>query len=276
MGKIYWLASYPKSGNTWLRVFLHFYRMGPSADLNQLPLAQPAAQREWIDEWLGAKSSDMALDTLNLFRPALHQRLAETAKDFRFVKTHEAFQLNQRGEAIFPEAATAGVVLLVRNPLEIAVSFANHLGVSLDRAIEILGDPTFVAEQQLRGVFEKIPEFLGSWSTHTESWLESGHRLCLVRYEDLLEKSAAEFRRILEFCGEDVEHERLDAAVSAAAFSNLQRLEKEAGFREKPPQAPCFFRSGVTDSWRQLLNPDQIERVRNDHETMMRRLNYWS
>ncbi len=75
MSGIYWLASYPKSGNTWLRSFLSNLQQDGDApaDINELATGTIASARDWLDEALGFDSADLSADEIDRLRPAVYR-----------------------------------------------------------------------------------------------------------------------------------------------------------------------------------------------------------
>ena len=140
MGRIIWLASYPKSGNTWARAFLHnlFSDVKKPFDINKmdevvgneaaLPNFLPFASTSW-QTWTP--------DDVALWRPLAQKRLSDSKPHNIFCKTHLA-ALRVRGHPTISPEATGGAVYIVRNPLDIVPSLADHPGLSIDRAIAMM------------------------------------------------------------------------------------------------------------------------------------------
>ena len=274
---IVWLASYPKSGNTWLRAVLTAYLQADDVpvSINALIGGSIATDRHAFDEGLGLESSDMTPDEVLRYRPLLHAVLADELPSPAFVKTHDAYLRLPCGAALFSESATSGVVYLVRNPLDVAVSYAHHNGASIDDTMRWMNDPAGVDHLLLSRIFHQLPEPLTTWSGHVASWLDQEEVLLHVaRYEDLLADSHAAFGRIVRFAGLEWDAARLARAIDRSAFPRLRAQETESGFREKQPTAPSFFRAGVAGSWRTTLSPRQVRALVDTHGPMMERLGY--
>jgi aryl sulfotransferase len=278
MAGIVWLASYPKSGNTWMRALLTNYRRdadGP-APINELEEGKNAAARVWFDEWVGVESSALPDEVVERLRPDVYRCLARDAQDTMFLKTHDAWRRTDRGEPLFPADVTEGVVYLVRNPLDLAASYADHQGVEVARAVELLCDPENAMSRQEGLLVEQLTQPLRSWSGHIRTWLDdSGLRVHLARYEDLLADPEGVFRAVLRFCGLPPDEDRIRKAVRFSQFSELQRQEREKGFRERAPTSTApFFRGGRAGSWREELSPELARRLIAAHSDAMRRFGY--
>jgi aryl sulfotransferase len=276
VGQILWLASYPKSGNTWLRTLLSNY-LSESASpvpLDRLTGGPIASARSWFDDWAGVEASALDPALVARLRPEVYRKMAADSPGLRFMKVHDAWSLTDAGEPMFPVDATAGVIYVVRNPLDLVGACAHHWGVSDATAVDRLGDAeTPVAAGRLT---EQLPEHLGSWSDHVRAWtVQSGLRLLMVRYEDLHRATLTTFSEVLSFCGYAVDDLRLSAAVGASRFESLRAQEQREGFAERSPQAPGpFFRRGAVGSWRDELGPELARRVVDTHGETMAQLGY--
>ena len=293
---IVWLASYPKSGNTWLRAVLTNYLHDDDAPVSINALLGPpvASSRETFDELVGLDSSDLTPEEVLRHRSLLHELLARESTEPAgapahegapvFVKVHDAYLRTMDGTALFPRAVTAGVVYLVRNPLDVAVSYAHHLQRSIDDTVRWMNDPEAAEAKVDGGIFHQMPQPLGTWSGHVSSWLDQeALPMHVARYEDLLADPPAAFGAIVRFAGldragapPDDGSARLARAVHHAGFSRLRAQEEESGFFEKQPTAPSFFRAGTSGSWREALDPRQVRALVDAHGPVMARLGYLS
>ena len=277
MASIVWLASYPKSGNTWLRAVLTNYlqRSKQPASINGLLGSSIASGRELFNELLGLDSGDMTWDEVMRYRPQFHEALAHELSPPAFIKVHEAFLRLPCGAALFPKAATAGVIYLVRSPLDVAVSYGHHRQCSIDSTIEWMNNPTAMENWADGGISIHFPELLLTWSGHVSSWLDQQELpLQVLCYEDMLKAPMAAFDAVLRFAGLDMDEARLAQAIDCAAFSRLRAQEEQFGFAERQPTAPSFFRTGVAGSWRSALSARQVRALADAHGPVMERLGY--
>lgn len=275
MSGIYWLASYPKSGNTWLRIFIENYVRNESqpVQINTLPPPNVAYDREIIDDLLGAESADLSDSMIDLARPRIYEA-AKDWPDFRYLKTHERHRFNSRGASVFADSATAGVILLVRNPLDVVVSLSRFMSTSCGTAIDWLADESYSLYPQLDYLSDQLPQLVGSWSSHCQSWLNCGMRTHVVRYEDLVSDPATHFAEVVRFLDLPFSAERLNTAVRHSGFKSLQQQEEVGGFRELATGARSFFRSGTSGSGRRELTPRQVEQLTNEHYGMIQQFGY--
>jgi hypothetical protein len=147
--------------------------------------------------------------------------------------------------------------------------------ISVDRAIDLLGDSTVTYSDHRDHIGTNLPQFVSDWSSHVSSWLDqTDFPVHLMRYEDMLVDPFQTFLGAFKFLGLTVEPEDLTKAISLARFERLQQAEQEGSFTERAVIAPSFFRSGKAGDWRTQLNADQISRVVTQHGLMMERLGY--
>ncbi|MEX2648694.1 MAG: sulfotransferase domain-containing protein [Alphaproteobacteria bacterium] len=273
MGKIIWLASFPKSGNTWVRVFLHNLLQNPasSVDINRISehtLAE--ASIEHYRPFDPRPPEAWSLEETAKVRLQVHEVLTRRVPDDVFVKIHGALAVDH-GHPTVNLGVTAGTIYIVRNPLDIVPSFADHMGISIDQAIESLARTN--AHTETKGKY--VAELRGSWSQHVESWTERPHpSLYLLRYEDMIEQPSATFGGLARFLGLAPSADRLRRAIAMSAFPVLREQERHHGFRERSPHAERFFRGGRAGQWRETLRPDQIAAIVATHRAQMARFGY--
>jgi len=253
VGEIVWIASYPKSGNTWLRALLTNYlsRSSVPADLNQL-IGLSASSRRLFDDHSGVKSTDLFPEEIERLRPRVYECLARRSRCRHYLKIHDAFAAVSPGTSLVPASVTRCVLYLIRHPADIAVSYAHHRGCDLDRVIELMADEDHRLADGSLGVEAQVPQRLGSWHSHIASWTDSGLDVCVVRYEDLSADPEGALRRVLVALGEPCEARRLQRAVAFSSFQELSRQERERGFFERPSPERVFFRSGRVSTGRVL------------------------
>ena len=288
---IAWIAAYPKSGSTWTRALLTNYLQDGDepASINALVGQWNTSARDKFDEMIGLDSSDLRPDELARYLPRFRELLARAVSAPRpedcdmeevrrraphFAKTHEAYR-GPDGGARFPRSGAVGVVYLVRNPLDVAVSYAHHLQCEVSEAVRWMNDPTAGEAVSARRIWELLPNPLTTWSGHVSSWLDQTDlRTHVARYEDLLADPRAGFGAIIRFAGLAWDAARLDRAVEHAAFPRLRAQEAAAGYNERQQTAPSFFRAGVAGSWRTALTREQVQAVVDAHGAVMARLGY--
>ncbi|SMF09201.1 Sulfotransferase domain-containing protein [Tistlia consotensis] len=273
MADILWLASYPKSGNTWVRAFLanlFANRPGP-LDINELNRFLVSDQRVGEYETLTGKPYEEIDDEeVNRLRPQAQRMIAASRPDTLLCKTHSKIAVLKGSPTVEP-SVTSGAVYVLRNPLDVAPSYADHFGIDLDTAIDYLCDPNNHIPRHDRLTFV----YLGSWQEHAASWLDApGLRRHFLRYEDLKSDPERSFAGLVRFLGLPLDRQRFQRALRFSSFGVLRRLEEQDGFVERSPNAERFFRQGRSGAWRELYTPAQVERLVEGCRDGMRRFGY--
>ncbi len=268
MAKILWLASYPKSGNTWLRAFLANYLDDADRpfDINRLSRFSFADMAiEWYERVSGKPAAELTVEEVNALRPAVHRFFANARPGLVFVKTHSALTAINDVPTITPDV-TFGAVYVVRNPLDVAVSYGHHAGVGPETAASYLCHRRFT--QPMEG--GQVLQVLYDWSTHVRGWLRApGLYLKLLRYEDMVANPTHAFGEVIDFLKLPRDRRRLKKAVRFSAFRELAGQEQEAGFRERAPLAERFFRDGQAGGWREWLPAAQVRQIVDRHREVM-------
>lgn len=276
MNGFYWLASYPKSGNTWLRLFIEsLSKGGKTVDINSLETdLRQVARRSDFDRILDIESSDLTDDEIACARPRQYELEAVEATAPMFRKVHDAWKTTPAGEPLFPPAVTLGAVYIVRDPRDVAVSWADHMGQTVDESIKDLAHSKLTLARFRIILSDALPQRLHSWSEHVESWLSAPIKLHPIKYEDMQADPMGAFGGVARFLGLDAAPDKIASAVEAVRFDKLQSAEEKNGFIESQSFQDRFFRKGTVGGWRDSLTPEQIARIESDHGTMMKKLGY--
>ncbi len=273
-GTTCWLASYPKSGNTWLRAVYAAATTGAEVDLDHLAGGGVPANRELLDTALGLATSDLTVAELEVIRPRADEVLAGLpARSVR--KVHDAFTVGAAGETIVSVAASRGAIYVLRDPRDVAVSLAVHLDRPIEFAVGRMADPEAVLGRQSGGIGAHVEQRVGTWSGHVLSWLEQDRLpVHLLRYEDAIADPVGTFGPALRFAGLDLTEAEIAAAVERAAFGNLARQEAVHGFREGSRPSTPFFRRGQAGAWRDELPPELAAEIVRIHGPVMANYGY--
>ena len=267
---ITWLASYPKSGNTWVRAFLAAYShrlngnrsdfgfqmIGAVSDSDSVASRFAEAAGKSIEELDGAE-----IDSL---REPVQQEMARFATTSRVVKTHNA-RVSSIGQTHICDAVSYRAIYLVRNPLDIIDSMADHMGCRIDDVIASMSNP----DHSIGLDSGLIPQRLDTWSQHVVSWADQdAFPVLVIRYEELLRVPRLMFSQIVQFLEWDLNDETIDWALQQTSFGNLQRLESERGFPELSPKSreKRFFRRGRQNVWPVVLSRTQAEQIVREHQ----------
>ncbi|MBH5323161.1 sulfotransferase domain-containing protein [Aurantiacibacter sediminis] len=274
---ITWLASYPKSGNTWTRILLsNLIAPDDITDDNFAPLhGSISSNRVGLDAVSGLPSSDLTDDEIDLLRPDYYRELARTGDERQFVKVHDAYHGNGAGKPLFPADCSLGAIYLVRHPFDVAVSYASHQGhQDFAKTINHMANPAHIMAGGSKG---QLRQKLLTWSEHYLTWHRQDQIPVLtIRYEDMLADTAACLTRMGRFLKlpEADDKQAIARAVEESRFEKLRAKEDEHGFRERPEKTERFFRAGrAGDGW-DLLDDELRERLYTAHRDVMEELGY--
>ncbi|WP_367914580.1 sulfotransferase domain-containing protein [Leadbetterella sp. DM7] len=275
---IVWLASYPKSGNTWFRAFLTALTSGGEPDINSMDTDGIFSGKNHLEAVLDMNADYLDFRQIERFQRIAFTHLAETSKRPLFIKIHDAFTFSETdGQPLIPENCSRQGIYFVRNPLDVTLSLVNHLGKPVDRVIEKLitnKEATFLPQKITPN--SQFHQPLGTWSMHVESWLKyPSFPVHIMRYEDMKERPFETFSKAVEALGLEAGPEQIRCAIENTRFEKLQKKEEEAGFREKQIPSSRFFFKGQSGRWKEELTGEQIEKIRKINEPMMRRFGYW-
>ena len=202
-------------------------------------------------------------------RPMAQRALADSFEVEIFVKTHS--QNIEIGDVPQINAeVTAGVIYIVRNPLDLAVSYSSYYGKTIDTSIEELNDTSITLRP--RGFVLSH----GKWSDHVSDWLENNNlpTVC-VNIEDLSNSPEKHFGRIISELGFELDSERLRRAIRFSSFKELSKQEKQLGFVRNLLQPMKTFRNEVLLKLECHLNSSQQKRLEQTQGEMMQKLGYF-
>ena len=273
MAGILWLASYPKSGNTWLRIFLAnlFADSKAAYDIGELGRFFYGEMSGDLYEQVAERPlSGLTDEEIHRLRPRVHRLLATLRPETVMVKTHNALAVKGGIATITPDV-TMGAIYVVRNPLDVVLSFADHYGLDVDQAIAA----SVSSDNHVATSPSTVFQYLGAWSDHVRSWTRAPNlNLHVVRYEDLSTAPLDAFGAITGFLSLKVPKGRLRRAIRNAAFPKLRRQEARRGFAEKSRHGSAFFRKGRMNQWRDELSSAQVDLMVEAHGEVMAEFGY--
>jgi hypothetical protein len=285
MSGLVWLASYPKSGNTWFRLLVaNLLADDAPIDINDVPdRGGIASSRGEFEAVTLIESGLLTHEEADSLRPRVYTAVAdrsdgdedEVAAGPRLIKVHDAYVATPLGEPLLGAASAA--ILIVRDPRDVAPSLANHRRFSIDEAIDFMNKPVAAFAAGRWGQPPQMRQRLLDWSGHAASWLDQTDLpVRVVRYEDLDAAPVETFRAAMQFAGRSVSRSDAERAVEFAGFGRLQEQERERGFAEwrERRDGRRFFRRGESGGWRRELTADQVRRIEAAHGPMMARFGY--
>lgn len=277
MKNLIWLASYPKSGNTWLRAFLSnlYFEAEEPVSISRMIPEYWANDKRLIEKYADVEPSELTDSEVSKLRPEVYKQHSLAAPNFPILKIHDAYHTNENNIPIIPVECTFKVVYLVRSPLDIAVSLAHHQQQSFDKTIEFMSDSKAVLGKDSFQYNPNSLEILQSWTQHVKSWLNSDTDLLIVKYEEMQLAPLKTFSKLVKFLELDYSENAIKKAIAFSDFNILKEQEHKEGFSGKNIKSNnLFFRKGKIGSGKEELSLNQIERIKLDHKEMISYFNY--
>ncbi len=278
---IIWLASYPKSGNTWVRLFLKSYL---SDDKKKFSINEKKDDEFKIERFPNIKVfKDMQINYDNFFEISKNwitiQDRINLNNKLNILKTHNAMCTVNKNKFTNKEN-TLGAIYVVRDPRDVAVSFSYHMGKTLTEIVNNMIDKEYLISESDFTTEKKVSgsTLLSSWSNHYNSWKNyKSIKSIIIKYEDLVRNTADKFYEIVlylnELYGTKVDEKKILKSIELTNFKNLQNLEKEHGF-EEITISKTFFREGKIGSWKQKLDEKLSKKIENEFKNEMIELGY--
>ncbi len=279
---IIWLASFPKSGNTWMRAFLSSYLYldldKENFTFNLLKKIERFPNLNQLNN-IGIKPKSF-LDVAKSWIPT--QNHINLNNKINLLKTHQAFG-NFENFPFTDSNNTLGAIYLVRDPRDVLISYSKHMKQSIDKTLDL------VLEDDSKGnLFEGknsvIGEMRGSWSQHYNSWKYSNLKeKIIIKYEDLINNPFDTFSKVISHLNYlfrklsfplETNAERIRKCIEISNFNNLQNLEKKLGFSDNINSGATFFNKGTTNQWQDELNDKIIYKIEKKFKKEMKELNY--
>lgn len=252
----YWLASYPKSGNTWVKLFVEAYAIG-NTNINAPRITSGDQSRQFYHSACCVDLKNLSHVEILAIREAALSNMKNMAHPY-LVKTHHA-NVMLHEHALIPSWFTNGAVYVMRDPRDVAISMSHYFyDMTIDKAIDKMLNDTFTIN------FKGEPNFYHfcrSWKSHVESWLAASFPLLVMRYENMVDNPYTEFKRLIEFHPWlEYDHDRLTKAIDEVTFAKLRDKEQADGFKESRGMGD-FFRAGTARQWRDVLTAPQQRRL---------------
>ncbi|MCF8218162.1 MAG: sulfotransferase domain-containing protein [Bacteroidales bacterium] len=273
--KLVWLSSYPKSGNTWLRIIISNLLGEKELDINDLEAMPIASSRYVFEFYCGFNSTNITHDEADQMRPVVNDLFAKDCEEITFRKNHDAFQYLENGQPLHGNPEFYKTIYIIRNPLSIVASLANHNQVSLDRAIEQMNKEDYSLSKTTRKHPGQLRQKLFSWRSHVKSWNENNElEVQTIRYEDIFYQPLETLKKAFTFAGLDFTDKKILDAYDKSNFNEIKQKEKQSVFNEKPPNVASFFRKGQPNSWKEELTQAQAQKVIESNYELMENFGY--
>ena len=276
---IIWIASYPKSGNTYLRSFISSYYFSKKGKfdfellLNILQFPSVKFVKKNLNSQLEASQNWI-----------YNQKQFFSGEKIQFVKTHNS--LNQyKGNSFTTKDISLGSIYIVRDPRNLVTSISHHYSMKYDQAYDkILDENASLLEKSRDGDYSNFT-FLGSWSNHYKSWKNSkDFKTLFIKYEDLENNKYDTFREIIKFIDNlkndksSFNEKKFLNSINSTNFSNLRNKEENEGFEEsvssRSGNKKRFFNLGFNNRWQKILPKSILSKLNNNLQSDLNDLGY--
>ena len=276
---IIWLASYPKSGNTFLRSLLasYYYSENGDFEFEQLKKIEQFPVNENFEK-IGININDKFEVAKNYIKA--QEEINKTQK-LSFWKTHSSFCKLYNKYNFSDLKNSLGVIYIVRDPRNVLSSFARHNSKSINETVELLTNDLATGNEK-----NEVEVYLGSWNFNYNSWkvFKNSNRYLLIRYEDLVNDTENVYIKILRFINDlsksksPININKIRKVVKSTTFSRMKKLEEEQGFEESKVndlgKTVKFFNLGPENNWKNLLSSQIIKKIENKFNKEMLELGY--
>ncbi len=282
---IIWLASYPKSGNTWVRSFLNslLFNKNSEANLSEIGKIDQYPKRSHFIN-LVSEIDNLEKLSLNWIKS---QKILNEDNKIKFLKTHHALCKYQNSFFTNGEVSL-GTIHIVRDPRNVISSILYHYSKNnYTEAKNFLFDENKALGKKFDlkdpNVNRNIFTVISSWKSHYNSWKQFKKNYLLIKYEDLIRDPHKEFNKLVEYLSKllnlKFEAKKIELAVRSNSFENLKRLEKENGFAEavsdkETGEKKRFFNLGPDNDWEKLIDKKLREDIEKEFKIEMIELGY--
>ena len=277
---IIWIASYPKSGNTYIRSFLsaYYYSKDGEFDFELLKNIRQFPNVEFFENPFDG------VDNASEHWIEAQKKIKEN-KRIQFLKTHSCLGLYKGKPFTTPDYSLGGIYI-VRDPRNVISSVKNHFSMNDEEAYRFITNPNTSAKE-INSLDYRTWVLLSNWSNHYRSWIKSKNfRKLLIKYEDFEEDKYRTFRDIVIFVNaltnrtERINDSKLKKAIESTNFNVLKNKEKNNGFEEAAFDAKdtskrkVFFNLGFNNKWEKLLDQETRKKIENEFKIEMDELGY--
>ena len=279
---IIWLASYPKSGNTYVRAFLSAYYFSKDGqfDFNQISNIRQFPDKEFLNQ-----KTESVLEASKQWMPSQRKIIAD--KKIKFLKTHSCLG-NYKGNTFTSNETSLGAIYIIRDPRNVFTSLKNHFSYDDEKALQMILDKKNILMSKGYETFS----YIGSWASNYLSWLKyKNFRRLFIKYEDLLENKYETFRDIIVFSNtlmnrsEGVDKSKLQKAIETTNFDVLKNKEVKETFNSSDigfqswrnnhsENKNLFFNLGPENKWEKNLDKKIKEDIEINFYEEMRSLKY--
>ena len=277
---IIWLASYPKSGNTWVRSFLsaYYYTNDGKFSFDLLKKIKQFPSKEFFDMKL--RDVDEASKSW-----LIAQKRIKENKQTIFLKTHNIYGA-YKGNSFTSEEFTAGAIYIVRDPRNVLTSMMNHYSLNESEALRMISSIYRNLRDENDVDNYASYSFISSWSNNYNSWKKSKNiKKLFIKYEDLENDAYNSFSKIINFANnlikkeKNIDYKKFVSSIETTKFDLLKKKEEKEGFHEavyslKEKKIKPFFNLGNENKYKKLLKKETSKSIEDIFEKEMKELGY--
>jgi len=281
---IIWIASYPKSGNTWVRSLLstYLYSEDGNFNFNLLRKILKFPSKKYLEYFIKDFSD---IKKVSEYWIAAQERInLHNENKSIFLKTHSALCTLEKNP-FTNKKNTQAVIYIVRDPRNVITSVGNHYSMNIKESYNFVTDKNrIITQDKWGGDNFGISEVLGSWSDHYKSWKNMNFAPILnIKYEDLINDTKKSLIEIINFLQKfteiKIDNKKISKTVESCNFENLRKMEKnegffEAAYSEKINKKVNFFHLGKKNNWKNLLDQEMEKKIREEFHNEMKELKY--
>ena len=277
---IIWLASYPKSGNTWVRSLLSAYYYSKNGNFSFELLKN-------IDVYPQQKYFDVKIDKpgeINSYWDISQEKII-SKKKIKILKTHNSL-LELNGKNFTKPQYTLGIIYIVRDPRNVITSLKNHYDLDYEQSLDfMLNEKKYIYDIREKNDYADF-HFLSSWSNHYKSWINNNlFKKMVIKYEDLENDTFKTLKNLIIYINslfqvnEKIDEIKINNCIKTTNFEILKNKEKKEGFSEnvyskKKNKKIDFFNLGPKNKWRKVVPKELHEKINNIFREDLKNLKY--
>lgn len=277
---IIWIASYPKSGNTWVRSFLSAYYFSKDGvfDIKNLTRIEDYPNKQFFSQTV--KEGE------------IHNHWEESQKKInkegkvKFLKTHNSL-IKAFGNDFTQPKYSLGVIYIVRDPRNVITSVKNHNDFSnYEEALKFMQNDNAILNDYKHLKNYAKTTIINSWRINYQSWIQNNfYRRLTIKYEDMISKPYEVFRDLIVFVNtlcrfnEGVNSLKLNNSIETTSFDKLRNIENQGNFSEsvyslKDKRKIKFFFLGPKNDWRKELDKSLIKKMNEYYKEDLNKFGY--
>ena len=277
---IIWLASYPKSGNTWVRSLLsaYYYSKNGNFSFELLKNIGLYPQKKYFDIKINKPGE------INSYWDISQEKII-SKKKIKILKTHNSL-LELNGKNFTKPQYTLGIIYIVRDPRNVITSLKNHYDLDYEQSLDfMLNEKKYIYDIREKNDYADF-HFLSSWSNHYKSWINNNlFKKMLIKYEDLENDTFKTLKNLIIYknsllqVNEKIDEKKINNCIKTTNFEILKNKEKKEGFSEnvyskKKNKKIDFFNLGPKNKWRKVVPKEFQEKINNIFEKDLKNLKY--